>query len=245
MSPNWMPYGSNANMPQGLLTMIAAAEENQDLWTELQFRTLACRNLHRIPPSSPSHGSAGMEILQSRFAKRKTSNLRNEILGSLRPAAVLIPVVRREKLTVLLTRRAAHLKYHAAEIAFPGGKIEKSDADPMMAALREAEEEIGLHGSFVEPMGYLDGYLTGTGFHVVPLVAIIEPAFSLTLDPSEVDDAFEVPLSFLMDSAHHKIQMREWQGRRVSYYTIAYGEHFIWGATAGMIRNMHERFTQE
>ena len=105
-------------------------------------------------------------------------------------------------------------------------------------------EEIGLVSSAIEPLGYLDGYLTGTGFHVVPVVALVQPDFSLTLDEREVADAFEVPLSFLMNSDNHETHTREWRGTQRSYYAMPYGERFIWGATAGMIRNLHERLAR-
>ena len=164
-----------------------------------------------------------------------------EIAQEPRPAAVLVPIVRRDELTVLLTQRTEDLPSHAGQIAFPGGKVETFDNGPLAAALRESHEEIGLAHSFVEPLGYLDGYLTGTGFHVVPVVALVAPEFSLRLDPSEVADAFEVPLSFLMDEANHQTHSREWRGITRSYYAMPYGKRYIWGATAGMLRNLYDR----
>jgi len=208
--------------------MTEPADGYHNLWTEQRFRTLAARTLHRAPPSS--------SVEFDKIGKNTKD--------ALRAAAVLVPVVMRENLSMLLTRRADHLESHPGQIAFPGGKIEKTDKDPMAAALREAEEEIGLARGFVEPVGYLDSHLTGTGFCVVPIVAIIKPGFKLKLDPGEVDEAFEVPLSFLMNAANHETRRRKWQGRLVSYYIMPYRERFIWGATAGMIRNMHERFEQ-
>ena len=164
-----------------------------------------------------------------------------EISRAPRDAAVLVPIVLRDELTVLLTQRTEDLPSHAGQIAFPGGKVESHDDGPLAAALRETHEEIGLGHSFVEPLGYLDGYLTGTGFHVVPVVAFVTPDFSLTLDPSEVADAFEVPLGFLMDSANHQRHSREWRGITRTYYAMPYGQRYIWGATAGMLRNLYDR----
>ena len=116
----------------------------------------------------------------------------------IRPAAVLVPVVERDAPTVLLTQRAAHLPDHAGQISFPGGKIEAADASPLAAALREAEEEIGLERRFIDPIGYLDVYMTTLGYRIVPTVARIAPDFQLNLNRAEVDDTFEVPLAFLM-----------------------------------------------
>src|SRR5215211_3526751 len=127
----------------------------------------------------------------------------------IRPAAVLVPIVEREEPTVLLTQRATHLPDHAGQISFPGGKIESDDESPLAAALREAEEEIGLERRFVDPIGYLDLYMTTLGYRIVPTIARIEPGFRLNLNRSEVDDAFEVPLAFLMAEENHKLHSRE------------------------------------
>jgi 8-oxo-dGTP pyrophosphatase MutT (NUDIX family) len=161
-----------------------------------------------------------------------------------RPAAVLVPIVAREELTLLLTQRTETLPTHAGQIAFPGGKLEPHDADAVAAALREAEEEIGLHPRHVETLGFLDGYRTGTGFNVTPVVALVEPDYELRLDPSEVAEAFEVPLRFLMDEANHQKHSRPWKGRDRWYYAMPYGDRYIWGATAGMIKNLHQRLWQ-
>lgn len=158
-----------------------------------------------------------------------------------RLAAVLVPVVAREMPTLLLTLRASALPTHAGQIAFPGGKIDEGDRDPLAAALREAEEEIGLDARFAQPLGYLDPYLSGTGFRIVPAVALITPDYQLALNRHEVDDAFEVPLDFLMEPANHARHSREWQGVTRSYYAMPYGERYIWGATAGIIRRLYER----
>ena len=158
-----------------------------------------------------------------------------------RPAAVLIPVVDHPEPTVLLTQRAAHLNEHAGQISFPGGKIDATDASPLDAALREAEEEIGLKRDFIDPVGYLDLYATGFGFRILPTVARVRPGFTLTINHSEVDDAFEVPLSFLMNPANHQVHSKEFRGMERFYYAMPFAERYIWGATAGILRVLYER----
>jgi 8-oxo-dGTP pyrophosphatase MutT (NUDIX family) len=159
----------------------------------------------------------------------------------IRPAAVLIPVVDHKEPTVLLTQRAVHLADHAGQIAFPGGKIDATDASPLDAALREAEEEIGLDRAHVHPIGYLGVYGTGFGFRILPTVARVQPGFSLTLNHAEVDDAFEVPLAFLMNPENHQLHSKEFRGMERSYYAMPYAERYIWGATAGILRILYER----
>lgn len=160
----------------------------------------------------------------------------------LRPAAVLVPLVEHPAgLTVLLTRRTEHLKNHAGQISFPGGRIEPEDKDPVEAALREAREEIGLDRGHVSVAGFLDAYETSTGFHVTPVVGFLTPGFSITPDPGEVAQVFEVPLDFLMDPANRQRQSREYNGVQRWFYAMPYGEHYIWGATAGMLVNLARR----
>lgn len=156
------------------------------------------------------------------------------------PAAVLVPLVRRESgLTVLLTQRTAHLSHHAGQVSFPGGRLEHGEA-PITAALRETGEEIGLAADQVEILGWLDDYVTGTGFRIHPLVGAVTPPLDLVPDPFEVADIFEVPLSFILDRANHQSCVRVVEGRERPYYAIPYGERFIWGATAGMLINLVE-----
>lgn len=160
----------------------------------------------------------------------------------IRAAAVLIPVVERDEPTVLLTQRAATLRDHAGQIAFPGGKIDPEDGgSPLRAALREAHEEIGLEADFVTPVGYLDLYMTRFGYRIVPTLARVRPGFSLTLNPDEVDDVFEVPLSFLMTPSNHLRHSRDWNGTLRSFTAMPFGDRYIWGVTAGILVNLYRR----
>ncbi len=160
----------------------------------------------------------------------------------LKPAAVLVGVIERAgALSVVLTQRPDHMSSHAGQVAFPGGKVDPTDASPLAAALREAEEEIGLLPKHAEPLGYLDTYQTGTGYRILPVVALIDAAFEARPNPQEVADVFEVPLAFLIDRRNHKVEEAEWRGRLRRYYDIRYHERRIWGVTAGMVRNLSER----
>ena len=162
-------------------------------------------------------------------------------LETARPAAVLAPIVARPGgLTVLLTQRAAHMRSHSGQVAFPGGKIDAGES-ARDTAFRESREEIGLRGEFIEPLGWLDIYLTGSGFRIAPLVALVRPGFELAPNAEEVAEVFETPLAFLMNPAHHEIHAREWRGVARKYYAMPHEGRYIWGATAGILRNLYER----
>jgi len=161
---------------------------------------------------------------------------------SLTSAAVLIPIVVHDTgYTVLLTQRTAHLRDHAGQISFPGGRVEENDLSPVHTALRETEEEIGLSRECIKVIGFLPEYRTGTGFRVTPVVALVQPPFNLQPDPFEVAEVFEVPLLFLLDPANHQQYSIHYQGAMRHFFAMPYGDYFIWGATAGMIRSLTER----
>jgi 8-oxo-dGTP pyrophosphatase MutT (NUDIX family) len=201
------------------------------------FNRVRARLNFDVPPALldpdliPQSGDAGTDRMLQIIAHEQP----------IRPAAVLIPIVDHPEPTVLLTQRSPHLADHAGQIAFPGGKIEAADATPRDTALREAEEEIGLSRRFVEPLGYLGVYGTSFGFRILPTVARVKPGFSLQINHSEVDDAFEVPLSFLMNPQNHQIHSKEFRGTERSYYAMPFAERYIWGATAGILRVLYER----
>jgi 8-oxo-dGTP pyrophosphatase MutT (NUDIX family) len=162
-----------------------------------------------------------------------------------RAAAVLVPIVARsEGLSVILMQRPATMAAHPGEVSFPGGKADAADASPVETALREAEEEIGLAREHVEVLGFLDCYQVGSGFRIVPVVGLVTPPFTLTVDAREVVDVFEVPLAFVMDSANHQKRSREARGETQWFYAMPYDNRFIWGATANIIRNLFERLAR-
>jgi 8-oxo-dGTP pyrophosphatase MutT (NUDIX family) len=183
------------------------------------------------PSVIPTSGDSGTDKMLEIIAREQP----------IRPAAVLIAVVEHPEPTVLLTQRSAHLSTHAGQIAFPGGKIDATDASPLDTALREAEEEVGLDRGFVDPIGYLDVYGTAFGFRILPTLARVRPGFTLRINHGEVDDAFEVPLSFLMNPANHQLHSKEFRGMERSYYAMPFAERYIWGATAGILRVLYER----
>jgi 8-oxo-dGTP pyrophosphatase MutT (NUDIX family) len=162
-------------------------------------------------------------------------------------AAVLIPLVERDDaLTVLLTQRATQLKNHAGQISFPGGRLEPSDEGPRAAALREAQEEIGLEPEFVSVAGYLPDHVIISGFLVTPVVAFVRPGFELSLDSEEVQSTFEVPIEYLFDTRNHSTRRRPVgkSGIELDVLDIPFGEHNIWGATAGMILTLYRLCTE-
>jgi 8-oxo-dGTP pyrophosphatase MutT (NUDIX family) len=206
--------------------------------TSNTFAALARRSLHERPQpgtmAGSRHGPSDFDLNPGHerdFSPPK----------GYRPAAVLVPILARAEPQVLLTQRTATLSKHAGQIAFPGGTVDATDANPLATALREAEEEIGLPAASFELLGYLDSYRTGTGYVITPVVGLVEPNFDLVLNSSEVESTFEVPLGFLLDPANHAIDKRTIQGRERQFHAMPYQNRYIWGATAGIIRNMYER----
>jgi 8-oxo-dGTP pyrophosphatase MutT (NUDIX family) len=193
---------------------------------------------HRLNPSAieqalraPAGGSSDFDL---------NPGVRPAGRPRLRPASVLVPLVQRgAALNLILTRRAALLKHHPGQVAFPGGKQDPDDPTPAAAALREAREEIGLDD--VALLGRLDLHETVTGFSVTPFVGLAAPGFRPVIDRREVDEVFEVPLRFALDLANFRIQARAWQGQIRRYYVIPYGPHYIWGATARILRTLADR----
>lgn len=199
---------------------------------EAEFRALAAQRLHAAPPSVHSFSDDDLNPTARMIPEGEAP----------KPAAVLVPLVVRDGgLRLLLTERQPHLRKHAGQIAFPGGRIDAGDADAVAAALRETQEETGITPAFVEPLGFLDTYLTSTNYLVVPVVAVLQPGFTAVPHEAEVKDVFEVPLGFLMNPAHHERHSRDWQGHVRYYYAMPWQGRYIWGATAGMIRNLYRR----
>ena len=203
---------------------------DQQLVTPQAFFARAAGRLYDKPPPGPAGGEQTLN--PDIFADG----------AGFRDAAVLVPLVAHETgLTALLTLRTPHLAVHAGQIAFPGGKIEPSDEGPAAAALREACEEIGLDPAAVAVVGYLDRYLTGTGYRITPVVARIAPDPMLALNPQEVQEAFEVPLAFLMNPQNHRRGSRVFMGHERHFYEMPFEGRYIWGITAGIIRGLYER----
>lgn len=202
-------------------------------WAEFdadRLRVLAAR----ISQETAGHGH-GDHVLNPNFLARLSA-------APLREAAVLIPVVnRREGAGLLLTKRAEKLRKHSGQISFPGGAVDPGDGSPEAAAMREAHEEIGLERDAIETLARLPTYLAGTGFLITPVLALIRPDYRLTINAEEVEAAFEVPFSFVMDPDNYKPSSRVWQGKEHFFYTITYERHQIWGITAGILRVLYER----
>ena len=227
--------------------MIPSASTAPSHFSPAGFRDLARRTLaapqHERDPGLPGHRGPGdfdlNPSLSADFAR--AADAAAAAGRPIKPAAVLIPVLARPVVTLLFTLRTNDLPAHAGQIAFPGGKAEPFDTDPLATALREAQEEIGLDPAHVEPLGTLDHYLTGTGYRITPVIGMVDPEAPLTLDPREVADAFEVPLDFLMNPANHQRHSRTIAGQERHFHAMPFGDRFIWGVTAGILRNMHER----
>lgn len=198
------------------------------------FLAAARRRLHTEPPSPSEPASFGDHVtdpsLVEFFAGKNP-----------RAAAVLVGIVQHPEPTILLTRRTETLSTHKGQIAFPGGRIDADDPSPLATALREAEEEIGLSPRHVDVLGYLDVYQTTTGYRIVPVVATVRPNVDVAPNPAEVAEIFEVPLAFLMTPSNHVEETREFQGRPRRYIAMPYAERYIWGVTAGILKNLYMR----
>ena len=212
-----------------------------DAFTEAGFRARARKGLLAAPSPAIFDARSGRAVGPSDFDLNPEFRDDLALMAAPRPAAVLVPIVLRDPLTVMLTQRSHDMPSHPGQISFPGGKMETCDATPVDCALREAHEEVGLPATSVEALGFLDSYRTGTGFQISPVVAFVRPGFEVVLDPREVLEVFEVPLPFLMDEANHQKHVREWRGRERSFYAMPYEGRYIWGATAGMLKNMQQR----
>jgi len=205
---------------------------NDFRFDEAEFRQRAATRLLKDVPQSVARGDDDLNPDLKAI----------DPLLPIRAAAVLIPIVLHEpELTVLLTQRTDHLASHAGQVAFPGGKVDQGDTDALAAALRETREETGLDQTYIEPIGFLDAYLTRTSFQIVPVVALVRPGFVLSPHEGEVAAIFEVPLRFLMSGENHLRHSRQWQGKERYFYAMPYGERYIWGATAGIIMNLYDR----
>ena len=183
-------------------------------------------------PLAPSRGDFDLNP-QLRPAQRRT----------LSPAAVLVPIIRRDEPTILFTQRTEHLSRHAGQVSFPGGRVHDNDESLTETALRETMEEVGISAAFVSVAGFLDPYETGTGYAILPVVGLVREGFVLAPDANEVAEIFEVPLAFLLDPSNRERDSREWQGRRREFYAFRYGRHYIWGATAAILVNFTDRIT--
>jgi 8-oxo-dGTP pyrophosphatase MutT (NUDIX family) len=206
----------------------------------IALRRLIEERLKDSRPPTDAHAA-----LPAGFSTEAAAAVRDFFPPAPAAAAVLVPIVDHERgLSVLLTQRASHLKKHAGQISFPGGRVEPTDEGPLAAALRETEEEIGLSREHVVFAGYLDPQLVLTGYWVTPVVGFVRPGFALKLDRREVESTFEVPLAHILDATNHRSRERIIGSTAVQVYDIPYGPHHIWGATAGMLIGLYRLLTQ-
>jgi 8-oxo-dGTP pyrophosphatase MutT (NUDIX family) len=203
--------------------------------------TLVHRGIVELDPERLRRHFAGRRAVPARIEGDQGASEGGQALT---PASVLIPIVLRStELTVLLTRRTEHLRSHSGQVSFPGGRFEPHDDSPEATALRETREEIGLELRHIEVIGRLQDYQTRTGYRISPVVGLVTPPFDLSLDAREVQEAFEVPLSFVLDPANHQRHSRQFEGCEVQYFAMPYGPHYIWGATAAMLVNLYRHLS--
>ncbi len=221
-NPNYVPTSKLPHFDP-LKVPVSAVDHHLPAVSARAMQAEALRDRFKLPPQWQP------EIREEPpYAERQTKH-----------AAVLVPIVMRAVPMVLLTQRTAHLSTHSGQIAFPGGKVDETDVDVAATALREAEEEVGLHRRYVEVVGNLPVYTTGSAFIITPVVALLTPGFVITPNANEVADVFEVPLAFLMNPANHRRHEVDSGGFKREWLSMPYEERFIWGATAGMLRNLY------
>ncbi len=221
--------------------MTSGPRATADPFSPAGFRALARARLLAAPSDALFDPRSGRALTRSDWDLNPEHAEDLALMPEPAAAAGLVGLVARAELMVLLTQRTTTLRKHAGQISFPGGRADPDDGGPVATALREAQEENGLEPALVQTLGFLDGYRTGTGYHITPVVALIDPGHTLSPEAGEVAEVFEVPLRFLMDPANHKRDTREWRGRMRAFYAIPYEDRYIWGATAGMLKNLHER----
>jgi 8-oxo-dGTP pyrophosphatase MutT (NUDIX family) len=200
------------------------------------------RSLLRTPDHRLEHCRAAGLAQQSADVRAR---LRAAWPQSLHAAAVLLPIIeRRDSPALLMTVRASHLRRHAGQISFPGGRLESSDADIAAAAMRETEEEIGIAAAAIEPIGYLPDHVVQTGYRITPVVALLAPGLALTPDGTEVAEVFELPLAIALAAHSYRVSRRSIRGVDVDTWELTFGDYNIWGATAGMLAHLRERFAE-
>jgi len=202
-------------------------------WTESQILNQLANQLLQAPgPVEP---------------RRSDYDLNPDVLDrpeALSDAAVLVPLIKGRPWSILFTRRAESMSTHAGQISFPGGRVDPEDRDHVHTALRETEEEIGVSADQIEIAGFLDTYETRTGYKITPVVGLIQPGFQLNINTHEVADVFEVPLMHALDDRNYEQHSLEWEGKLRFFYALSYQNHYIWGATAGMLKSLHDRVSK-
>jgi 8-oxo-dGTP pyrophosphatase MutT (NUDIX family) len=219
-------------------TPLAQAQELPPDWCARLRRRLLCRPDHRVDEADEG---AAASAAASAPAAASAAARATAVPVALQAAAVLVPIVQRQPApSLLLTVRASHLRHHAGQISFPGGRVEAGDADVVAAALRETAEELGIAASFIEPLGFLPDRAVRTGFRVTPVVALLQPHFTLKLDSTEVAEAFELPLAFAMAAVNYRARRRKLRDIEMEVWELPYGEHVIWGATARILAQLRD-----